>query len=57
MLIVPRPIFVIIIFVFRIKTEPGNNITLKWKGFVLDGRHEGNKMRHGQKFFDCHRKK
>lgn len=31
--------------VIKIKTEPGNNITLRWKGFVLDGCHEGNKMR------------
>jgi len=31
--------------VIKIKTEPGNNIILRWKGFVLDGCHEGNKMR------------
>jgi len=31
--------------VIKIQTEPENQIVLRWKGFLIDGCHEGNKMR------------
>ena len=30
---------------FRIKADRGNNIIIRWSGFVVDGCHEGNKIR------------
>ena len=35
-----------------------NYVNIAWSYEVINKLyHEGNKMRHGQKFFDCHRKK
>ena len=31
--------------IFRIKADRGNNIIIRWSGFVVDGCHEGNKIR------------
>lgn len=31
--------------VIKLTTKPGNNIMIRWMGFVVDGCHEGNKVR------------
>ena len=31
--------------ILRIKADRGNSIIIRWSGFVVDGCHEGNKIR------------